>query len=177
MWYKHFNKGSWAIRLWRTYNLKFKSNETGMGSNVYQHYFKILVLRIWRTEGSLRLFNVSTLLALGFIKIYFDGKNAAEAEHAKQENAAKNKQADLVDYLNTLQINRYGAPTQPGYSMNDFLYFIANNEAINDLGDINAVPEFQRVSSDLINGLDSWIGDEDRKLLAYYNAYQKNSHH
>ena len=176
MWYKYFNKGSWAVRLWRTYNLKFKANELGMGSNVYQHYFKILILRIWRTEGSLRLFAASSVVSLGLIKVYFDSKNAVEAERLKAENEKKTKQADLVDYLNTLQVNRYGAPTQPGYSMNDFLYFIANNEAINDLGDINAVPEFQKVSNDMINGLDSWIGEEDRKLLTYYHKYLKSSH-
>ena len=176
MWFKYFKKSSWAIRLWRTYNLKFKSNDNGMTSNVYQHYFKILILKIWRTEGSLRLFNLSTLFSIVFIKMYFDGKTAAEVEQEKKEQAEKTKHDELVDYLKKLQINRYGAPTNPGHSMDDFLYFIANNEAINDLGDINAVPEFQKVSSDLINGLDSWIGEEDRKLLTYYHKYQQNSH-
>ena len=147
-----------------------------MASNVYQHYFKIFILRIWRTEGPLRLFNITTLFSLVFIKLYFDSKTAAETERIKNEQEKKNSYDDLVDYLKKLQINRYGAPTNPGHSMDDFLYFIANNEAINDLGDINAVPEFQKVSSDLINGLDSWIGDEDRKLLAYYHKYQKSSH-
>lgn len=176
MWFKYFNKSSWAIRLWRGYNLKFKANDSGMGSNVYQHYFKIMVLKVWRTEGAVRLFNITTLFSLVFIKIYHDSKNAVEAERQKKDQDEKQTQNDIVDYLKRLQINRYGAPTNPGHSMDDFLYFIANNEAINDLGDINAVPEFQRVSSDLINGLDSWMGEDDRNLLAYYHKYQKSSH-
>ena len=176
MWYKYFKKSSWAIRLWRTYNLKFNANDTTMASNVYQHYFKILLLKIWRTEASLRLFNLGTIFSLALIKVYFDNKNAVEDQKAKEENDKKEKDYFLKDYLKTLQINRFGAPTNPGHSMDDFLYFIANNEAINDIGDVNAIPEFQNISSDLINGLDSWIGKEDRKLLAYYYRYQKDSH-
>ena len=176
MWYRYFRKSSWAIRLWRGYNLKFKANENGMGGNVFHHYSKIMMFKIWRTEGPLRMFNLSTVFSLVFIKAYFDSKTADETEKTKNENEKKESMFELNTYLNKLQLNRYGAPTNPGNSMDDFLFFIANNQAINDLGDMNAIPEFQKVSNDFMNGLDSWIGEDDRKLLAYYNAYQKSSH-
>lgn len=176
MWYRYLKKSSYAIRLWRTQNLKYKGNEYGMTSNMFLHYFTMTILKVWRSENFLRFLNAGVVVSLIMIKNYYDSFTAEERKRKKDEQANKEKNEELISYLDTLQINRYGIATNPGYSVEDFLAFVVNGKAIDDLAQINDVPEFQKVSFDLEQGLDTWIGDEDRKLLKYYNAYQMSSH-
>lgn len=63
MWYKHFNKDSWKLRIWRHRNLTFKYNELGFSSNFYSSSLRNLYLRVFGHEGPMRVFNLG--LAIG----------------------------------------------------------------------------------------------------------------
>ena len=177
MWYKYFNKESYQVRLWRGYNLRYNTNENGMAFNFLTNYIKMRNLQLWRSEGPLRTFNMFALVAVVSIYGYFNQDRAArQAKEAKEAND-KVEHDELVDYMDKLETNRYGYATNPKTSVEDFLYFIANGKAMEDIGKLNDVPEFKKVVDDHMNGLDTWMADDDRLIVEYYNAYVKDAHH
>lgn len=60
--------------------------------------------------------------------------------------------------------------------MDMFVKFIQNPVAIQKLTDFNQNEEGKKLSKDFINGLDSWIGEEDQKLMEYDSYYKKADH-
>ncbi len=177
MWYKYFNKESYHVRIWRGYNLRFNTNENGMAHSFLTNYIKMRNLQLWRSEGPLRTFNMLAFIAVCSIYGYFNADRAARQAKEAKEAQDKEEKDELVDYMKVLETNRYGYATNPKTSVEDFLYFIANGKAMEDIGKLNDVPEFKKVVDDHMNGLDTWMADDDRLIIEYYNAYVKNAHH
>ena len=177
MWYKYFNKESYQVRLFRGYNLKYNTNENGMAHSFLTNFIKMRNLQLWRSEGPLRTFNMLSFVAVCSIYGYFNRHRAARQEQEKKDAAKQLEGDELEDYMKVLETNRYGYATNPKSSVDDFLYFIANGRAMEDIGKLNDVPEFKKVIDDHMNGLDTWIADDDRLIIEYYNKYIKDAHH
>lgn len=87
MWYRHFNKDSWQMRLWRNKNLTFKYNELGFMADLYTNRLKTLALRVFGHEGSLRMFNLMFFLFVASTYSYFDNKRNGEKKRQLAEKA------------------------------------------------------------------------------------------
>ncbi len=71
MWYKHFRKSSWRLRLWRTQNLKMKYNNLSMASNFYMTYPKLALFKLMRNDGTVRLAtSIAMFILIGFWQYY-----------------------------------------------------------------------------------------------------------
>ncbi len=78
----------------------------------------------------------------------------------------------MKEIQETFYQNRFGVATNPSESMQNFVKFISNGEAITNLGAFNSNPDAVSFSYDLMNGLDTWIGEEDQKLMEYFEHYK-----
>ena len=176
MWFKYFSKESWKLRLWRSYNLKFDANEFGVTKNVYMAQMQSFILKILRTDGPFRGFNV--MLAAGVIRIYMwaNAEKSAKAALEAEEKEKAQLAVDREDYKTKLFLNRYGAPTRPTQSLEEVLEFALNSAAINDAIEFISVDEAIKHIDDFGRGLDTWMGEEDKKILDYARTFKKESH-
>ncbi len=176
MWYKTFNKQSWQVRLWRKNNLTFKYNDNGIGSNFHSGKIGQQIQAIWGTEQSHRVFNF--VFAVGFLGLgsylyeLFNGESNRKKEKEQEALILKEQK----EQLNNFRQNRFGVATNPAESFELFTQFITNGLAIEALGDFNSSVSAQKISNDLVEGLDSWIPEEDRRLMAYNKFYASESH-
>ena len=99
-----------------------------------------------------------------------------ESNRLKQKENEKKINEEQTEQLKNFSKNRFGIATNPAESFELFTQFITNGLAIEGLGDFNSSISAQKISNDLVEGLDSWMPDEDRRLMAY-NKHYASSHH
>ena len=180
MWFKYFSKANWDMRLWRYYNLKYDANEFGFTRNMYFAYLHSLILKIARTDATVRSFNLILLLGVLKINAYLSRKSpeqVATEEQAAQEAEEREKAKDRAEYRERLFINRYNVPTKPTRSLDDFLFFATNIAAIEDAIDFMSYDENAKTLQDLEKGLDTWLSDEDRKIMLYAKTFKALGSH
>lgn len=90
-----------------------------------------------------------------------------EKNRLKQKEQEERVKREQTEQLKNFSKNRFGVATNPAESFEIFTQFITNGQAIEELGEFNSSADAQKISSDLIEGLDSWMPAEDRRLLAY----------
>lgn len=71
--------------------------------------------------------------------------------------------------------NRFGAPTRPLRSLDDMIAFLSGSETYNDLADFTSYSQSTDVNKDQMLGLDSWMSEEDSKMMQYYKHHMKNA--
>jgi hypothetical protein len=74
----------------------------------------------------------------------------------------------------TLFYNRMGAPTRPHRSLEEILIFLAGSKTFDDLSDFASFETASNINTDQQKGLDSWMSDEDYKMLDYYQESLKH---
>jgi hypothetical protein len=74
----------------------------------------------------------------------------------------------------TLFYNRMGAPTRPHRSLEEILIFLAGSKTFDDLSDFASFETASNINTDQQKGLDSWMSDEDYKMLDYYKESLKH---
>lgn len=97
MWYKHFNKDSWKLRLWRHKNLTFKYNDLGFSSLHYASTFRNGVLRVFGHEGPLRTFNLFFVVFIGSFYGYYNEKFFGEKQRQKAKIEEEKKKAEDIE--------------------------------------------------------------------------------
>lgn len=61
-------------------------------------------------------------------------------------------------------------------SLDDMITFLAGSGTYDQLADFVSYNAGMDINMDMQKGLDSWMGDEDKKMLKYYQATLKKSH-
>lgn len=174
MWYKYFNKSSWQIRIWRNKNLNFKYNDLGFNSLIHAPQWRNWILRVFNSEASLRMFNL--FFAITFISgfIHYQEKFLGDYLRNKTQKSEQDVlEREKEEFEKEFTKNRYGVATNPAESYEKFTKFIANAYTIETLGNFVDIPETQKISDDFMTGLDSWIGEEDKRLIEYYKEYHR----
>lgn len=69
--------------------------------------------------------------------------------------------------------NKFGAPTRPLRSLDDLITFLAGSATFDQLADFISYSSAMDINMDMQKGLDSWMSDEDSKMLAYYQQFAK----
>mgnify|MGYP006976765947 FL=1 len=77
----------------------------------------------------------------------------------------------------TLFFNKFGAPTRPLRSLDDLITFLAGSWTYDQLADFVSYNAGMDINMDMQKGLDSWMGEEDKKMLQYYQATLKKPSH
>lgn len=173
MWYKFVNKESWKIRVWRGVNLKFKANELGMTNKFYNNYLKLTLLKIFRTDGALRGVVFLTIpILLGFKSLY--DSQYVEERRIEAEKLKEKIETEERERMEKFYKNRFGVTTNPGQSLAIFIDFLSNGTAISELSEMNIVKSGITMNEDFREGLDTWIGDEDEKLVEYARYYKSD---
>jgi len=67
-----------------------------------------------------------------------------------------------------LFFNKFGAPTRPVKTLDDMIAFLAGSWTYDQLADFVSYNAGMDINMDMQKGLDSWMGDEDKKMLEYY---------
>lgn len=70
-----------------------------------------------------------------------------------------------------------GAPTRPHRSLEEILLFLAGSETFEDLSNFASFKDASDINMDQQKGLDSWMSDEDYKMLDYYRESLKHGGH
>ena len=74
--------------------------------------------------------------------------------------------------------NRMNAPSRPSRSIQDMMTFLASGECINRTVTFISFEGATKINNDQQLGLDSWMTDEDTKILDYYlEGEKKKSKH
>lgn len=141
MWYKHFNKDSWALRIWRNKNLTFLYNDMGIGSNFYVSKFTSMYRRLFPHEGPMRLFNMGLFLIGVTGYSYYSKTYLQEGAKKKQLQQEMEKNKRNQEEYKEFEKNRFGLATNPVESMEKFMKFIVNEKAIQGVSDFNANPD------------------------------------
>ncbi len=84
----------------------------------------------------------------------------------------KKKKQDEIEYAEFWQ-NRFGVATNPAESFDKFTKYISNREALEKLGKFNSVGDIEPINADFMTGLDSWMGEEDKKIIKYHEYYHR----
>ena len=63
---------------------------------------------------------------------------------------------------------RYGAPTRPLRSLDDLIAFLGGSETYAELADFTSYSVSSDVNQDQQKGLDSWMSEDDKKMMKYY---------
>ncbi len=176
MWFKYFNKEDWNLRMWKVYNLKFDANVYGATRNVYIAQVQGLLFKIFRGEGVYRFVKFWTTLSS--ILIYMALTEKSAAIKAAQEEAKEKIASELErqKYFKELKLNRYNKPTYPFTSMDSFMNFVTNGEAIKNTLLFGSDLYASRLQDDHAKGLDSWLSESDRALIEFPEQ-NKGGHH
>merc|ERR1712039_844367 len=97
---------------------------------------------------------------------------AEERETAAAERAQALKEEE--ELRNRMFLNRFGANTQPLRSIEELLGFITAETLLDSTMDYVGHPDASENTDDYQKGLDSWMSDEDRKMVQYFQR-RKNS--
>jgi len=73
-----------------------------------------------------------------------------------------------------LFFNRFGAPSRPHRNLDDLLIFLAGSATLDQLADFVSYNAGMDVNMDIQKGLDTWMSDEDQKMLQYYQKSLKS---
>lgn len=168
MWYTYFNKDSWDLRMWKGYNLRFNSNAYDMTKKHHTNKWKNLYMKTVRTTGPSRVVNILLIFAFFSIKGWYNKTTSLEVSEPEEK---------IEDYRNVLYLNRYGVPNRPTRSIDDALFFITNQQALDKALDFVSAPLLEANISDVEKGLDTWLNEEDKNIFNYYDKYLKNKHH
>ncbi len=179
MWFKYFHKGNWNLRIWRTYNLKFDANEFGFGKHMHLAHLQAFIMKIARTEAPVRTFNI--FLLLGSLKAYSYLTQKSPEQIAKEEREAEEQnqrelEQERAEYREKLFLNRYQSPTKPTRSVDDLITFAGYRAAIDDAIDYMSLNETTKTLHDFERGLDTWLGEEDRKMMLYAKKFKAEAH-
>ena len=141
----------------------------------YIRRWKDLYFRFARSEGMVRGANVVTILSVLFMlawfkDVYLEPKFLAPKKAANVQELADND----AKARQTLFYNRMGAPTRPHRNLEDILIFLAGSKTFDDLSDFASFPAAANINTDQQKGLDSWMSDEDYKMLDYYRESLKH---
>jgi len=77
----------------------------------------------------------------------------------------------------SLYFNKFGAPSRPNRSMDNFLLFLESGEAIEHAIDWISYESCTDINDDQQKGLDGWMSEEDSKMLDYYREAKSRSSH
>lgn len=175
-WFKTFNKKTWELRVFRSVNLKFLHDEIGGTKAMYQNWWKDAVWKVFRTHEAARSFNIWFILALGLAY----GNATARETTPEEIEAARVAREKLLqeeeEIKNRMFVNRFGANTQPLRSIEELLEFITTETLLDNTMDYVGHPDASENTDDYQKGLDSWMSDEDRKMVQYFQR-RKNSGH
>ena len=114
---------------------------------------------------SMAAMNLLIILGTVFVYVTFSAdkrKRAAELQKAKE---AEEEVREIARYKKELYLNRFGAPTKPFESMDAFLNFLLNTEAINRTLKYSDKAEIVDINEDLVKGLDGWLSAVDRAVI------------
>jgi hypothetical protein len=75
---------------------------------------------------------------------------------------------------NRMFVNRFGANTQPLRSIEELLGFITAENLLDSTMDYVGHPDASDNTDDYQKGLDSWMSDEDKKMILYFQR-RKNA--
>ena len=94
MWFKYFNRSSWAMRIFRTRNLKYSADDFGCLKYHYASKFKNLSTKVFGNDVALRTFYFIWFFSLcsiyGFYDQFYNGEeNERLAKLAYEENQRK----------------------------------------------------------------------------------------
>lgn len=163
MWYKHFNRETWFLRIWRWQNLKFRANDFSVTKVMGMSKMRIYIFKIFRTDASVKSFNAFFIAGLFMLMSYVNrdraARQAAEAEHHAHLEEKREREAYRKEFL----LNRYGLPTRPLDSMESFLSFLTNMTAIKDVLEFFDNAAVTKINDDRLAGLDAWIAAADRE--------------
>lgn len=73
--------------------------------------------------------------------------------------------------------NRFGAPSRPHRNLDDLLTFLAGSATLDQLADFVSYNTAMEINMDIQKGLDSWMSEEDKKMLHYYQQSLKSGGH
>jgi hypothetical protein len=108
---------------------------------------------------------VAAVICLGYIKSeYYDPVYVApkkEKQRLAEIESEKEAKAKLYQ-------NRMNAPSRPSRSIEDMMAFINSVESINRAITFISYTGASDINNDQQAGLDSWMTDEDAKILDYY---------
>ena len=146
---------------------------------MYMAHFQAFILKVARTEAAVRSFNL--VLLIGSIKSYLYLTKKSPEQIALEEKEAEEKnqrelEQERVEYRQKLFINRYGAPTKPTRSVDDLITFASYRAAIDDAIDYMSLNETTKTMYDLERGLDTWLSEEDRKMMIYAKKFKAEAH-
>lgn len=174
MWYRYFQKESWNLRMYRKANLKYNQDDLGLFKYKFILRWKDFLFRLSRTEGALR--GNLVFIGIGAINVliwakstYYDPKYVVP----KQQAAAKELEERDNVAKQTLFFNKFGAPTRPIKSLDDMMVFLAGSWTYDQLADFISYSTAMDINMDMQKGLDSWMGEDDSKMLEAYQKFQK----
>lgn len=149
---------------------------------MYRHKYirpwKDLALKMARSETNVRCF--SMFFGFGLINVllyvkahYYDPAYTApkKIKQAEEIEALDNKAREILFY------NKFGAPTRPLRSLDDVMAFLGGSKTFDDLADFLSYNSAMDMNTDMQNGLDSWMSDQDKGMLDQYRLHMKNAKH
>ncbi|CAK60416.1 unnamed protein product (macronuclear) [Paramecium tetraurelia] len=169
MWYKNFSKQSWNLRVWRKANILFNQDDIGMFKTKGVLRWKDTVFRMARSEACLRGFNFFFFAGMigSFIWVksnYYDPKYVAPKKvESEKELERLDAEADKILFKNRLE-----AYSRPHRSLEDLIAFLSGSKTFDQFADFISYEEAMNNSMDQQNGLDSWMDDQDQRMLKYY---------
>mmetsp|Transcript_49365 Transcript_49365/g.56864 ORF Transcript_49365/g.56864 Transcript_49365/m.56864 type:complete len:180 (-) Transcript_49365:206-745(-) len=174
MWYKYFKKESWKLRMFRKANLKYNQDDYGLFRFKFVLRWKDFLFRLARTEGALRGSN--WFIGLGLINVGVWAKSTyydPTFTEPKKRLAAKDLEERDAEAKKKLFFNKFGAPTRPVRTLDDMIIFLAGSWSFDQLADFISYTTAMDTNNDMQKGLDSWMGEEDAKMLDAYQKYAK----
>ena len=118
---------------------------------------------------------IASIYSIGYVKsTWYDPRFTApkQAAFAKEEEET-NKEARQKLYQ-----NRVNAPSRPTRSIQDMMLFLVSPESITRAISFISFDGTADINSDQQKGLDSYMTDEDTKMLEYYHeSLKRKSHH
>jgi hypothetical protein len=177
-WFRAFDKTSWELRFWRKTNLRFNQDEYGMARIKYVSWFKDMCLRFSRCDAAQRFCNLILLTSGIFIMLDFKDKVLDDVVYKpKREKASLDMLESNKKAQDTLFYNRFNANSRPLRSIDNFINFLMSPEAIENVTDFIGAPEAATATDDIMNGLDTWMSDEDKKMIQYYKRNRARDTH
>jgi len=176
-WFKTFNKASWELRVFRGVNLKFAQDEMSGTKCMHNNWWKDFLWKIFRSNEAQRCYMMYLVLGLG-LSYSAASYRETTAEEVAAGKAAHQKTLDEEEELRKrLFVNRFGANTQPLRSIDEMVEFITSLTLLDNTMDYVGHPDASEITEDYQKGLDSWISDEDRKMVKYWQRRRDAGSH
>ena len=143
---------------------------------MYNNFWKDALWKIFRTNEALRSYNL--WLFSGLILAYSAATTRDLTAAEKEAEKARREQVltEEEEIKNRMFVNRFGANTQPLRSIEELLEFITTETLLDNTMDYVGHPDASDVTDDYQKGLDSWMSDEDKKMVKYYQRSKAAGH-